>query len=71
MKMTIFRKAGRQMAMLALCATTLYVAPMMAQDTAPPPPAESLVSTGEIGSLAPAQAATVTACAAASKSRAA
>jgi protein CpxP len=38
MKMTMFRKAGIQTAILALCATTLYVAPMMAQDTAPPPP---------------------------------
>ncbi|HEY6413108.1 MAG TPA: hypothetical protein VIX42_05445 [Edaphobacter sp.] len=39
MKMTMFRKAGIQTAILALCTTTLYVAPMMAQDTAPPPPA--------------------------------
>lgn len=39
MKMTMFRKAGVQAAVLALCATTLYVAPMMAQDEAPPPPA--------------------------------
>ncbi|HMH12843.1 MAG TPA: Spy/CpxP family protein refolding chaperone [Edaphobacter sp.] len=38
MKMTMFRKAGMQTAMLALCTTTLYVAPMMAQDTAPPAP---------------------------------
>jgi periplasmic protein CpxP/Spy len=38
MKMTMFRKAGMQTAMLALCATALYVAPIMAQDTAPPPP---------------------------------
>jgi protein CpxP len=38
MKMTMFRKTGMQAAMLALCTTTLYVAPMMAQDTAPPPP---------------------------------
>jgi protein CpxP len=39
MKMTMFRKAGMQAAVLALCTTTLYVAPLMAQDTAPPPPA--------------------------------
>ena len=38
MKMTMFRKAGIQGAILALCATTLYVAPMMAQDAAPPAP---------------------------------
>jgi periplasmic protein CpxP/Spy len=38
MKMTMFRKAGVQAAVLALCTTTLYVAPMMAQDAAPPPP---------------------------------
>ena len=37
MKMTMFRKVGLQTTILALCATTLYVAPMMAQDTAPPP----------------------------------
>ncbi len=36
MKMTIFRKAGMQAAMLALCASALYAMPMMAQDTAPP-----------------------------------
>jgi periplasmic protein CpxP/Spy len=38
MKMTMFRKAGIQAAVLALCTTTLYVAPMMAQDTAPATP---------------------------------
>ncbi len=40
MKMTMFRKAGMHTAMLALCVTALYVAPMMAQDAAPPPPAD-------------------------------
>src|ERR1700735_3694321 len=39
MKITMFRKAGMQAAVMALCTTTLYVAPMMAQDTASPPPA--------------------------------
>jgi periplasmic protein CpxP/Spy len=37
MKMTIFRKAGIKAAILALCTATLYVAPMMGQDAAPPP----------------------------------
>ena len=32
MKMTIFRKAGMQAAMLALCTSALYTMPMMAQD---------------------------------------
>jgi periplasmic protein CpxP/Spy len=38
MKMTLFRKAGVQGAVLALCTATLYVAPMMAQDAAPAAP---------------------------------
>jgi periplasmic protein CpxP/Spy len=35
MKMTMFRKAGVPGVALALCMTTLYVAPVMAQDAAP------------------------------------
>ena len=38
MTKTMFRKAGVQGAILVFCATTLYVAPMMAQDAAPPAP---------------------------------
>ena len=38
MTKTMFRKAGVQGAILVLCATTLYVAPMMAQDAASPAP---------------------------------
>ena len=49
MKMTMFRKAGVQAAVLALCATMLYVAPMMAQDTGSPPPAAGQMRGGPGG----------------------
>lgn len=38
MNMKIFRKAGVQAALLALCTSALCTMPIMAQDTTPPPP---------------------------------
>ena len=38
MQMTILRKAGMRMAMVALCSGALSAFPMMAQDAAPAPP---------------------------------
>ena len=38
MKMTLFRKAGTRVAMIALCSGALGVLPMMAQDPAPAAP---------------------------------
>ena len=49
MKMTIFRKAGMQAAMLALCTSALYTMPVMAQDTTPPPPPQGQMGRGHGG----------------------
>lgn len=49
MKMTIFRKAGMQVAMLAVCTGALWTMPMMAQDTTPPPPPQGQMGRGRGG----------------------
>ncbi len=49
MKMTIFRKAGMQAAMLALCTSALCTMPVMAQDTTPPPPPQGQMGRGHGG----------------------
>lgn len=49
MKMTIFRKAGMQAAMLAVCTGALCSMPMMAQDTTPPPPPQGQMGRGHGG----------------------
>ena len=48
MNITIFRKAGMQAAMLALCTGALCTVPMMAQDTTPPPPPQGQMGRGMV-----------------------
>ena len=49
MKMTIFRKAATQAAMLALCTSAMWTMPMMAQDTTPPAPPQGQMGRGHGG----------------------
>ncbi|HEY6376572.1 MAG TPA: Spy/CpxP family protein refolding chaperone [Edaphobacter sp.] len=49
MKMTIFRKAGMQAAILAVCTSALLTMPMRAQDTTPPAPPQGQMGRGRGG----------------------
>ena len=49
MNMKIFRKAGMQAAMLALCTSALCTMPMMAQDTTPPAAPQGQMGRGRGG----------------------
>ena len=49
MNMKVFRKAGMQAAMLALCTSALCTMPMMAQDTTPPAAPQDQMGRGRGG----------------------
>jgi protein CpxP len=49
MNMKVFRKAGMQAAMLALCTSALCTMPMMAQDTTPPAAPQGQMGRGRGG----------------------
>src|SRR5260370_36704689 len=51
MNMTMFRRAAMRAATLALCTTVLCAMPMIAQDTAPPPPPDHMGGHGGPGHM--------------------